>query len=455
MDKKTLAWLAAVLDAAIFFLVAFSGLPFEWKLVGGIATLGLGGMYLSKLCGWETWYGISIVRGKYGFKMMDSWGSKHPELFRFLADAGAGAGYGAIYSLLVFRNKKSRLAAALAANFAFTLLLASGSLNANITNVFSNVQFIALFLSGIAGGIALQAVSMLVISAINILTVPNAPPGVQLLIVGVTVPWEWLFGIAIAATIHEFAHGVLCRAEKLRVTSSGAILFGVMPIGAFVEPDEEKFKKLKLEQKRRILAAGPTANLVGFCLFVPLAIIAGSLFASSIGGLQVASINQAYPGVNSLGLGDKIYRAEGIEITGPATLANVLQSKKPGEIIRLDTSEGYREVAMGPDGKLGIYVSLAPKPGGEWWFYLLSFLSTVLSSTAYINIAIASINLLPIFITDGGRLAYEELREAFGENYAQKTSQSKAKRVALALGVATLGIILVNLFLPQVIKWLG
>ena len=110
---------------------------------------------------------------------------------------------------------------------------------------------------------------------------------------------------------------------------------------------------------------------------------------------------------------------------------------------------------MGPDGKLGIYVSLASKPGGEWWFYLLSFLSTVLSSTAYINIAIASINLLPIFITDGGRLAYEELREAFGENYAQKTSQSKAKRVALALGVATLGIILVNLFLPQVIKWLG
>lgn len=48
----------------------------------------------------------------------------------------------------------------------------------------------------------------------------------------------WL-AFVVTIMIHEFGHGILSRVENIRVRSMGALLF-VLPIGFFVEPDEEE-----------------------------------------------------------------------------------------------------------------------------------------------------------------------------------------------------------------------
>ena len=57
-----------------------------------------------------------------------------------------------------------------------------------------------------------------------------------------------VFGLAVAIVLHEFCHGILARAVDVKVRSVGAI-FLVVPIGAFVEPDEDEMRRLPPPQR--------------------------------------------------------------------------------------------------------------------------------------------------------------------------------------------------------------
>ncbi|HVQ00770.1 MAG TPA: site-2 protease family protein [Candidatus Thermoplasmatota archaeon] len=97
----------------------------------------------------------------------------------------------------------------------------------------------------------------------------NALPGpeVALVLPGINpiLPLEYLgyilLGLVIAIVVHEFSHGILTLVDKLKVKSLG-VLYLIVPIGAFCEPDDEEMKKAKLLPRTRIYAAGPTANFV-------------------------------------------------------------------------------------------------------------------------------------------------------------------------------------------------
>jgi membrane-associated protease RseP (regulator of RpoE activity) len=92
-------------------------------------------------------------------------------------------------------------------------------------------------------------------------------PEVALVIPGINplLPLEFLgyvlVGLVVAIIVHEFAHGILTLAHTIKVKSLG-ILYLIVPIGAFCEPDEEEVKKAKILPRMRIYAAGPTANFV-------------------------------------------------------------------------------------------------------------------------------------------------------------------------------------------------
>jgi len=73
--------------------------------------------------------------------------------------------------------------------------------------------------------------------------------------------WYILFALVIAIIVHEFSHGILTIAGKLKVKSLG-ILYMIVPLGAFCEPDEDELKKTNLSNRMRIYAAGPTSNLL-------------------------------------------------------------------------------------------------------------------------------------------------------------------------------------------------
>jgi membrane-associated protease RseP (regulator of RpoE activity) len=90
-------------------------------------------------------------------------------------------------------------------------------------------------------------------------------PEVALILPGINpiLPFEYLgyilLALITAVVVHEFSHGILTIASKLKVKSLG-ILYLIIPIGAFCEPDENELKKAKTKPRMRIYAAGPTSN---------------------------------------------------------------------------------------------------------------------------------------------------------------------------------------------------
>lgn len=92
-------------------------------------------------------------------------------------------------------------------------------------------------------------------------------PEVALVLPGINpiLPLEFigyiLFALAVAIIVHEFSHGILTFAGNLKVKSLG-ILYMIVPLGAFCEPDEEELKKTKTAKRMRVYAAGPMSNFV-------------------------------------------------------------------------------------------------------------------------------------------------------------------------------------------------
>lgn len=84
-------------------------------------------------------------------------------------------------------------------------------------------------------------------------------------------------GLTVAVIVHEYAHGILARVSRLKVTSLGVLIL-VIPIGAFVEPDDKDLKKTPKGQRMRLFAAGPATNMfvAAICLSLLLGVLAPS-----------------------------------------------------------------------------------------------------------------------------------------------------------------------------------
>jgi membrane-associated protease RseP (regulator of RpoE activity) len=123
---------------------------------------------------------------------------------------------------------------------------------------------------------------LLVVSVVPYFTSPdvvadNSPPPEFLIgIPGVNplIPVGYgLLALVLALDIHEGSHGVMAYVARMRVKSLGLVAF-VIPIGAFVEPDEEDLAKATTQEKNRLFAAGPTSNIV-------LALVAGVILSTA------------------------------------------------------------------------------------------------------------------------------------------------------------------------------
>lgn len=108
-----------------------------------------------------------------------------------------------------------------------------------------------------------------------------------------------ILGLAVAILVHEGCHGILARAEGIKVRSVGLLLV-LFPIGAFVEPDEPEMRAAPLATRQRIFAVGPSSNiLLAFaCAFVFSAGFVASL-APVEDGVLVVTVLQGYPAADA------------------------------------------------------------------------------------------------------------------------------------------------------------
>ncbi|MFC6729008.1 site-2 protease family protein, partial [Natronoarchaeum mannanilyticum] len=130
-------------------------------------------------------------------------------------------------------------------------------------------SFVMLILVGITAVMSPQPTA--VNQPRNVLVIPGVNDFLPL-----SMAPEILFGLLVALVVHEGGHGLLCRVEDIEISSMGLATLSVIPIGAFVEPDEESQRAASRGGKTRMFAAGVTNNfaitLVAFALlFGPVA----------------------------------------------------------------------------------------------------------------------------------------------------------------------------------------
>lgn len=139
--------------------------------------------------------------------------------------------------------------------------------------LFSRASVVIVFISAIA------AIILLVYGAyLSMFIPPSSAPSLAMEIglpgLNPAIPLGYgVVALAISVIIHEMFHGIVARKHGIKVSSVG-ILFLIVPMGAFVEPDEEEIQKTDPVNRRRLIAAGPGINIVlGIITFLVLALL--------------------------------------------------------------------------------------------------------------------------------------------------------------------------------------
>lgn len=76
-------------------------------------------------------------------------------------------------------------------------------------------------------------------------------------------------GIVTAVVVHEVGHGIVAAAHRLRLDSAG-IIFLIIPIGAFVEPNDHDLRGSNPLVRMKVYAAGAAANIAVALLCIAL-----------------------------------------------------------------------------------------------------------------------------------------------------------------------------------------
>ena len=263
--------------------------------------------------------------------------------------------------------------------------------------------------------------------------------------------WFWIISIFVIITPHELSHGFLMAAEKIKIKSLGFIWFLIFP-GAFVEPDENQFKKSKPIKRMKIASVGSIANIILFFILSGL-LLSYNYIGSKIykpEGVQFEGLIDNTP-AKEVGLSGTIIQVNGNKIKNYYDFKNVLLSLNPGDKINIVTTNGEYEfnTIANPQNESIAFIGIENVSTKFGYTDKLSFLgqpsisldifswtNRLLSWIIFLDINVAIINLLPFLPFDGGVMWY-----AFFEKYCKKYSKS----LILGLTFFTYGLVIINL----------
>lgn len=412
---------------------------------------------LKKKTSFETYYIITLIKSTKPIAIMRNL-SKKSFFTEKLADFFVILGFGAAAVDFLYLREKVKgakrfflfLASALTLTLVFVALdyFALGRIFSMgpLSKDFFPFLAIAFGFSGFAGftlaSLAMQGYDII----IKTIAGGSACPGVAPLLPGIEIPnvpmvvpvhaWLSLFIILI---IHEGMHGIMAVKNGFSLKSTGILLFGFLPIGAFVEPDEKELDgKEKEEPKKvlRFLAAGPGGNLLAMPV-VMLLILVSSLIITPIfmpwqnqikethvENVYVLSVdkNTSFCGTTykspAYGILDEnaiILAINGVKVKGTGDLQVELSKERFGEkTFTVKNPKGEtKEVKLSPN-ELGTFGFTAASKINDYEGipkeYLavseaIAFFFEFLSWLFMLSFLVAIANFLPIVPFDGGRMA--------------------------------------------------
>jgi len=319
-------------------------------------------------------------------------------------------------------------------------------------------------------GFGFVGMAFIVISIVkavfDILTKSGAEAGVAFVLPQTNIPgigflpfWYWILALFILVVIHEFAHGVVARAHRIKIKSSGlgffAIILPIVPL-AFVEPDEKQVNKASDVVQYSIYAAGPFSNIVTaiIILFMFLTIFAPADAAmTEADGFSFLKL-EGYP---SAALPDDliIRSVNGDTVSTAQEFLGKMQFISPGDSITLgDGTTSYElETVQHPEGETAfigisnIKNERSLKDGvNQFWYGIYDWFKGLFKWLGLLSFAIGLMNLLPLGPIDGGRMI-----KTFTERLY--TDKKKANRwfgfislIMLILLLLTLAPAIANLF---------
>ncbi len=287
--------LLAIVLAAVLAFYGILELEIEgiWKFFLAVIEMIIVGRILIKRYGLPNEMGLIMFKSRKGLKMIENL-SKSKDLFNFFADTGGAMAYGISSFLLLKKNTKPLpfIVGMIILLFVWKLVFPFATyFLANVldTGLFENtggeleLSAVPVFLDVLlvlGGFFFILLVSILIYGVMVVYNLsdaflggaePSVEPGGTVLLPGVNLPlFEGIIALIVILIVHEGAHAVLARIGKVPILSSGVVLFGIIPIGAFVEPDEKLLEKLEQVKQTRVLIAGSTSNLFFSCVFFSL-----------------------------------------------------------------------------------------------------------------------------------------------------------------------------------------
>lgn len=261
--------------------------------------------------------------------------------------------------------------------------------------------------------------------------------------------WFWLITIAAILIPHELAHGIVTRAEKLKLRSVGLLLLAVFP-GAFVEPDDKQLKRAPLLSRLRVYAAGSFANFIVAALILGLTVYV-IWPAVSLPGITLLDVNATGPaGLAGLSAGLVIDSVNGKQITtsyleyssGSGYLGGEIGSPKPGTELNFSSAGKIYNVKLSEmNNRTYMGIVYAPNMKVDFVFFMTNVVP-LLTMLWLFNFAVGLFNILPIPALDGG-LMFQAVSERITKKYG--------KRIARAIGLLVLALIIYDFLGPVLI----
>jgi len=373
----------------------------------------------------------------------------------------------ALFTWLLYYNRKKLIIQKVASYALYMVLLRTkvglklmDTLSVKARRAVRIFGYVSIVL-GIVGGIFIMFI--LIQNVVQILIEPSTPSGVAPVLPGMTFPgigylsfWHWVISIFILAVVHEFSHGVVARAHDIPVKSSGlaALCIGIPIIpAAFVEPDDKKLLKSSDAAQQSMFAAGPASNIIlaflilPFFIFVLLPWQTGMLDTDKV-VLSPTPGNESFPSVQAGLVNDTritFYNEE--PVTNLTEFYRLIYNTTPGDTISIGNdnvtyqlqtithpmSDEVAFLGVSIDTQLKSNVSQEMFDISEWVIMLFIWLQAL-------NLGIGLFNLLPLGITDGGRMLHNLL-----SRYLPK------KKAEIWTGRVTSFVVLIILFL--LLKW--
>jgi membrane-associated protease RseP (regulator of RpoE activity) len=455
--KKVAALSIAIIEFILLYVFLTRG---AWLGVGVqafvcIASLLIAGIWITKLMSFPGGFGFYIAGSEHGIGLVERLAESHKGFWDTMPGWGLVLGFGLIsYPLFKKRISKKVFAFGILSIIVLQLLvlpylayalqflnipgisagalpLQAGIITTEIANLtglsyfslfflavtivfgFSGYIFLAIWLNG--GSILVSVVesvkSSIASGSVQTSAVASQIPGVEPVIPGIDVPLlAGIISLAIILAVHEVSHGILASRVKIKLKAIGLIVFGVIPVGAFVEPDEKMLEKATVDKKTRVLAAGVSANFILTFIFFVLMMF---VFINFINGhyIQQVFINgttAGYPAYNAIPINSQVLFWNGYPIKSIQNLTLASRNDTPGSVVSIVTNTGnYSFIAKASPtnsskGLVGVFLQAKEVPiSNGLGFRIDYFLFSLFALSFLLNFAVAVVNLMPIPMFDG------------------------------------------------------